>query len=178
MIDAQIDVINKTVEYVKDTLSKDSSGHDWWHVNRVYKLACQIARFEDADEYTVALAALLHDIADWKFHGGDDSVGPKVAQQWLDELGVDNEIIEQVCRIIKEVSFKGAGVEDSVSSLEAKVVQDADRLDALGAIGIGRTFAYGGHKGRKMYDPDIQPVNHQTFDEYKNLEFNLYRKIV
>jgi uncharacterized protein len=114
------------------------------------------------------LAALLHDIADWKFHGGDLDAGPRVATEWLQSLGEQPETIEKVASIIKEVSYKGAGVKTTPQSIEGKVVQDADRLDALGAIGIARTFAYGGKFERPMYDPDQPPVMHQTFEEYKN----------
>lgn len=163
-------IIEKTKRYVKDTLSKDASGHDWWHVYRVWKLAMYLAKEENANEYIVALAALLHDIADWKFNNGDLTAGPKVAREWLMSLNVDDTIISSVCNIIETISFKGANVHCDLKSLEAKVVQDADRLDAIGAIGIGRTFAYGGHQGRAMYEPNISPDQHHTFEDYKNSE--------
>lgn len=163
-------IINKTKEYVSKVLSQDSSGHDWWHIYRVWKLAKYIAKQENTDIFIVELAALLHDIADWKFHDGDLSVGPATARKWLESQDVADDIIEQVCDIIKNVSFKGANVSQQPLSLEGQVVQDADRLDALGAIGIGRTFAYGGHKGRKMYDPNIPHQMHDSFEAYQKSE--------
>lgn len=161
-------VINETVQYVKRTLEGEGSGHDWWHVYRVWKNAIHIGKSEDVDLFVIQLAALLHDIADYKFHDGDDSVGPKVAREWLESKNVDEEIISHVCEIIKSVSFKGSGVDSSVKTKEAMVVQDADRLDAIGAIGVARTFAYGGHKNREMYNPNTKPENHTSFEQYKN----------
>ncbi len=117
--------------------------------------------------FVVELAALLHDIADWKFHDGDDSAGPREARLWLEKLKVEPEVIDRVCTVIKEVSFKGAGVQTIPTTLEGRVVQDADRLDALGAIGIARAFAYGGHKGSEIYNPEIPPTLHRSFEEYK-----------
>jgi uncharacterized protein len=159
-------VIAETVAYVRATLQDDSSGHDWWHVYRVWKGAVSIGRREKADLFIVELAALLHDIADWKFHSGDSRVGCGVAEAWLNKQGVERGATEHVCSIISNISFKGAGVRCSALSLEGKVVQDADRLDALGAIGIGRTFAYGGRMGRTMHDPDQKPRQHATAKEY------------
>lgn len=127
-----------------------------------------IARGERADEFVVELAALLHDIADWKFHGGDENAGPDKARRWLESQHVDEPTIERVCQIIKTVSYKGAGVSTPMKTSEGMIVQDADRLDALGAIGIARTFAYGGHKGRAIYDPNEPPQMHETFEQYKN----------
>ncbi len=164
----QIEVITKTQEHVKNLLGGDSTGHDWWHVYRVYKTACYIAKIESADLFIVALAALLHDIADWKFNDGDLTAGSISARQWLDSLKVAPDITKKVCDIIQSVSFKGAGAKIETLSLEGKVVQDADRLDAIGAIGIGRTFAYGGYKNRPMHDPDMAPFYHNNFNEYKN----------
>lgn len=161
-------IVEKTIEMVKETLSGEATGHDYHHIMRVNKLAVRLAKEEGADAYIVELAALLHDIADWKFHGGDLEAGPRVAEEWLRSQGADLAVIEKVKSIIREVSYKGAGVKTQPSSLEGKVVQDADRLDALGAIGIARTFAYGGRFERPMYDPDQPPVMHQTFEEYKN----------
>lgn len=160
-------VIDKTVEFVKNKLEGEGSGHDWWHIYRVWKSAIYLARMEGAGLYTVELAALLHDIADWKFHNGDENVGPQVAGAWLRELSVDEEIITHVCDIIRHLSFKGAKVATQMSTLEGMVVQDADRLDAIGAIGIARTFAYGGNKGREMYNPEIKPELHESFEQYK-----------
>jgi len=118
--------------------------------------------------FIVELAALLHDIADWKFHSGDQSVGPKKAREWLESQGVDEQIIFQVCEIIANMSYKGAKVENKIKTLEGKIVQDADRLDAIGAIGIGRAFAYGGHKNRALHDPGVKPEIHQTAEHYHN----------
>jgi uncharacterized protein len=129
--------------------------------------ALRIARGEPVDTFVVELAALLHDIADWKFHDGDLTAGPRAARQWLESLGVEHEVVLHVCDIIETVSFKGAGVATRMSTPEGMVVQDADRLDAIGAIGIGRTFAYGGHTGRPMHDPDVEPVLHNSFEQYK-----------
>ena len=114
------------------------------------------------------MAALLHDIADWKFYGGDEDAGPKAAREWLEQQGVDEEIIVHVCEIIKHLSFKGAGVKSQMKTKEGMIVQDADKLDAIGAIGIARTFAYGGHANRALYDPDIKPEYHTSFEAYKN----------
>ena len=162
------EVIDITAKYVRETLEGESSGHDWWHVYRVWKMAQNIGQKENADMFVVELAALLHDIADYKMHGGDDSVGPRIAREWLERQSVDGETISHVAEIIKEASFKGAKVETKINTLEGRVVQDADRLDAIGAMGIARTFAYGGAKGRVMYDPDIKPEFHESFEQYKN----------
>jgi uncharacterized protein len=160
-------VLQQTMDYVKRTLAADSSGHDWWHVHRVWQNAMHIGEAEGADLFVVQLAALLHDIADWKFHNGDETVGPQRARAWLTEMQVDPATIDHVCDIIVHLSFKGAGVATPMSTLEGQVVQDADRLDAIGAIGIARAFAYGGHAGRAMYDPDIPPEPHDSFAAYK-----------
>ena len=160
-------VIVNTIEFVRKELEGEGSGHDWWHIHRVWKNALHIASGEECDLFVVQLAALLHDIADYKFHGGDDSVGPRVAREWLESQNVSEEIISHVCSIIKGASFKGAGVDSGMSSIEGKIVQDADRLDAIGAIGIARTFAYGGNKNREMYNPSVKPEKHNSFEEYK-----------
>lgn len=160
-------IIKQTEEYVRKALEGEGTGHDWWHVYRVWKNAIHLCRGEDADLFVVQLGALLHDIADWKFNGGDDSVGPRLAREWLEKLQVEEVVIAHVCEIIREVSFKGAGVKDRMQTIEGMVVQDADRLDAIGAIGIARTFAYGGYKGREIYSPDIKPERHETFEQYK-----------
>ncbi|WP_242928893.1 HD domain-containing protein [Pontibacter vulgaris] len=162
------ELINLTAEYVKNLLSGEGSGHDWWHIQRVWNNAKSIAAHEQADIFIVELAALLHDIGDHKFHNGDETVGPRMAREWLEKHEVKNETIDLVCAIISELSFKGAGTTSAMSSLEGCIVQDADRLDAIGAIGIARTFAYGGHKGREMYNPNIPPVLHDSFEAYKN----------
>ncbi len=161
-------ILKQTEEYVRKKMEDESSGHDWWHVYRVWKTAVHIGEQEKADLFTVQLGALLHDIADHKFHGGDLTVGPRVAREWLEGLKVEEGVIAHVCEIINEVSFKGAGVETRMHSSEGMVVQDADRLDAIGAIGIARAFAYGGYKGLAIYNPDIKPAEHETFEQYKN----------
>jgi uncharacterized protein len=160
-------LIERTVEHVRATLGGDSSGHDWWHVWRVWQTSLQIGRSELADLLVVQLAALLHDIADWKFHGGDETAGPRAARDWLAAQQVPGETTDHVCDIIAHLSFKGAGVQSQMTTLEGQVVQDADRLDAIGAIGIARAFAYGGHAGRAMYDPAIPPERHDSFAAYK-----------
>lgn len=152
---------------VRHKLEGAESGHDWWHVYRVLRLAEHIAEKEGmADMFVVRLAALLHDIADWKFHDGDDTIGPKVAREIMEKYQVPEYTVTSVCTIIRENSFKGAGVKTASSTLEGKIVQDADRLDAIGAIGIARTFAYGGHKGRPLHDPEAKPVLHATKKAY------------
>lgn len=161
------EILDKTEEYVRKELEGEGSGHDWWHIHRVRNTALSLGRHENADLFITELGALLHDIADHKFHGGDEIIGPATARKWLQKLNLDPGIIDSVCTIIKEVSFKGADVETPVSSTEAAVVQDADRLDALGAIGIARAFAYGGYKQRELHNPDIPPQNHQSFEAYK-----------
>lgn len=167
-------VVEKTRDFIRQKLENDSSGHDWWHIHRVWQNALHIARMEQdrlqdrekIDMTVVNLAALLHDIADWKF-SGDDKAGAVEARKWLESLQVDESTIAHVCEIIDTVSFKGAGVTTQMRTHEGKIVQDADRLDALGAVGIGRTFAYGGHTGRKMHDPECPPEMHQSFEQYK-----------
>ena len=161
-------ILKQTEEHIKNKLSGEGSGHDWWHIHRVRKIAVHIGTLENADLFVVQLAALLHDISDWKFNDGNFNAGPKLAREWLEKLQVRAEIISHVCEIIKGVSFKGAGVKTKMGTLEGMIVQDADRLDAIGAIGIARTFAYGGHKSREIYNPGIRPEWHGSFEEYKN----------
>ncbi len=160
-------VIQKTVDFVKDELFHAEGGHDWWHVFRVWKLARQIARSEEVDIFVVELGALLHDIADPKFHNGDETIGPRKAREFLGSLGVEERVISHVEKIIAHISFKGAAHLQEFRSAELDVVQDADRLDALGAIGVARAFNYGGYKGRAIYDPGIQPVQGMTKEAYK-----------
>ena len=164
---AHTQVLEQTAEHVRRLLAGDSSGHDWWHIERVRAMALAIGRGEGADLYVVELAALLHDIADWKFHGGDDDLGPRRAAEWLASLDVKPTVIEHVSEIIRQVSFKGAQVATPMRTLEGQVVQDADRLDAIGAIGIARAFAYGGHAGRALYDPAVAAEGHASFEAYK-----------
>jgi uncharacterized protein len=160
--------IDRTVEHVKSILVADSSGHDWFHIERVWRSALRIGQAEGADLLVVELSALLHEVADWKFHAGDETAGARVARSWLESLAVPEATIAAVCEVILHHSFKGAAVEERSLSLAGQVVQDADRLDAIGAIGIARAFAYGGHAGRAMYDPDIPPELHASFAAYKN----------
>jgi len=162
-------LIKATADYVKSTLTGESSGHDWWHVYRVWQMSKKLAKSEaEADLLVIELAALLHDIADWKFNNGTNEVGIEKAKILLKDFGVSEEIIENVCHIIDNVSFKGAKVKNYIATIEGKIVQDADRLDAIGAIGIARAFAYGGGMGREIYNPDIKPRMHASFEEYKN----------
>lgn len=161
-------IIRKTEVYVQEKFQGESSGHDWWHIYRVWQMAKHIGKNEKADMFTVELGALLHDIADFKFHSGNTEIGPQTAQKWLESLDVNAKVINDVCAIVRDISYKGARVQTDMKTLEGKIVQDADRLDALGAIGIARTFAYGGYKNREMYNPDIKPVLHETFESYKN----------
>lgn len=151
-----------------EKLSNDSTGHDWWHTERVYKVAKHIAREEKADIFIVEIAALLHDIADWKFHEGNLEAGPEAAGSFLLKEGLDPGRTGKITNIIRGISFKGNNVENNELDLEGKVVQDADRIDAIGAIGIARAFAYGGYKGNQIYIPDLNPAIHNTFEEYKN----------
>lgn len=146
MPDLLEDIVLKTEQHVREKLEGEGSGHDWWHIHRVRNTALTLAKEEKADVFVVELAALLHDIADHKFHDGDETIGPKVAGAWLEQLQVDESVIDHVKEIIRDVSFKGAGVQTPMRTIEGKVVQDADRLDAIGAIGIARAFAYGGYK--------------------------------
>ncbi|KAB1066875.1 HD domain-containing protein [Tamlana haliotis] len=162
------DIINKTITFVKDTLANAEGGHDWFHIERVYKNALLISKTEQADTFIIALGALLHDIADSKFYDGDETVGPKKAAAFLTGLHVDPLVIEHVCQIIKHISFKGGNETQTFKSLELDIVQDADRLDAIGAIGIARCFNYGGFKNRGLYDPQIKPNLNMTKEEYKN----------
>ena len=161
-------VLRRTEEFVGEELSDDVSGHDWWHVERVRMLARRLAREEGADPFVVELAALLHDIADWKFNGGDTEAGPRASEAWLKDCHVEPAVIEHVCEIVGTLSFKGAGVPTPMTTLEGQVVQDADRLDAIGAIGIARTFAYGGVKGRPIHDPDEAPRQNADLETYLN----------
>ncbi|GAL65568.1 HD domain protein [Jejuia pallidilutea] len=162
------DILKKTITFVKQTLANAEGGHDWFHIERVYKNSMLIAKSEPVDEFVVALGALLHDIADSKFYNGDESVGPKLAREFLFKQNVDSAIIEHVVQIIKNISFKsGLEGKQKFKSAELDVVQDADRLDAIGAIGIARTFNYGGFKNRAIYNPEIPPNLNMTKEAYK-----------
>ncbi|WP_324067342.1 MAG: HD domain-containing protein [Flavobacterium sp.] len=163
-------LINNTILFVKNQLTNAEGGHDWFHIERVYKNALLIAEEEDCDITIVKLGALLHDIADSKFHDGDEKIGPKTARIFLESQNVSENIISHVISIIENISFKGGNFEKKFNSKELEIVQDADRLDAIGAIGIARTFNYGGFKNRPLYNPNIQPNLNMSKEEYKNSE--------
>ncbi|NRT14520.1 uncharacterized protein HNP99_000860 [Flavobacterium sp. 28A] len=162
------DIVSKTITFVKEKLQNAEGGHDWFHIQRVYKNSLLIAKEEVCNLTVVQLGALLHDIADSKFHNGDETVGPKTARAFLESEDVDEAIINHVIKIIENISFKGGNFKKDFSSIELAIVQDADRLDAIGAIGIARTFNYGGFKNRALYDPNIAPNTQMTKEEYKN----------
>ncbi|SDB62684.1 uncharacterized protein SAMN03097699_2750 [Flavobacteriaceae bacterium MAR_2010_188] len=165
---SQLEQINQTIEFVKESLHSAEGGHDWFHVERVYKNALHISKTEKVDAFVVCLGALLHDIADSKFHDGDETVGPKIARKFLYTINVDSADIESVIDIIENISFsKSLDNPNKIKSNELQVVQDADRLDALGAIGIARAFNYGGFKNRKLYDPQIKPNLDLDKEAYK-----------
>ena len=157
------ELIQETVEFISQHFEQEGSGHDWWHIYRVWQLSKVIASSEKADLFLVEMAALLHDLDDWKLSSPTSSK----AADWMKKTGMNENEQETILQIIEEVSFKGAGVETQPKSVEAAVVQDADRLDAIGAIGIARTFAYGGHKNRLIYDPAVKPEMHETFSDYQ-----------
>lgn len=166
MTDAQL--IVKTEFYVRNVLHNAEGGHDWWHIYRVWQNAKLIAKDEKVNMLVVELASLLHDVADSKFHNGDETLGPRLAGQFLESNSVDSEIILHVQQIISDISFKSTFDQARPKSIELQVVQDADRLDAMGAIGIARAFNYGGYKNREIYNPDFPPNLNQTREEYKN----------
>ena len=161
------DLINKTILFVKEKLENAEGGHDWFHIERVFKNAVLISKNEVCDVTVVKLGALLHDIADSKFHDGDETVGPRIAREFLESENVDEEIIMHVVNIIENISYKGGNFEKKFTSKELEIVQDADRLDAIGAVGIARNFNYGGYKNRALYDPNIAPNSSMTKEEYK-----------
>lgn len=159
-------IINCTEKFIASEFATEGSGHDWFHVDRVRKMAVRLGVLEGGNLFVIELAALLHDLDDWKLSQPDQS-GVSRSAKWLAEMNVSDEVSAKIIQIISEVSYKGAGTDTPVSSLEAAIVQDADRLDAIGAIGIARTFAYGGHKNRLIYDPSVPPVLHSDFEVYK-----------
>jgi uncharacterized protein len=161
-------IINNTIVFVKQKLDHAEGGHDWFHIERVFKNALLIADGEACNLMIVKLGALLHDIADSKFHDGDESVGPKIAREFLESQNLDEVSLNHVIQIIENISFKGGYFQKEFSSKELDIVQDADRLDAIGAIGIARTFNYGGFKNRPLYNPEIAPNLHMSKEEYKN----------
>jgi len=160
-------LIEKTKDFVREQLKDAEGGHDWFHTLRVYNNALLISKSEKVDNIIVALGSLLHDIADSKFHDGDEAVGPKKAREFLFRHNVDSAVIKHVINIIENISFKGGNEKQVFKSLELDVIQDADRLDAIGAIGIARCFNYGGFKNRKLFDPAIKPNLKMTKAEYK-----------
>lgn len=161
------DWIEQTAEFVRRRLEGAEGGHDWYHTRRVWRMARQLALSEGADTIVVELAALLHDVADHKFHGGDEELGPQIAADWLAGLGADAATATHVTQIVRHISFKGGGT-SPFRSLEFDVTQDADRLDAIGAIGIARAFNYGGFRNRPMYDPAVAPQVYADKESYKN----------
>lgn len=160
----------KTISFVKDTLQGAEAGHDWFHIERVYKTALSINTKEGGDLLLVTLAALLHDIADSKFNNGDEEIGPQLAGNFLRTLGLTAGVILEVQQIIRNLSYKASLGKIEFSSKELDIVQDADRLDAIGAIGIARAFTYGGYKNRVLYDPEIKPDLNMSKEAYKNSE--------
>lgn len=163
----RVAIIEQTVAFVKESLKDAESGHDWWHIERVWKTAINIASSEKADLLVVELSALLHDIADAKFHNGDEEIGPATAVSFLKSIDLEEDIVFHVEQIIKNMSFKSTLGEISFRSRELEIVQDADRLDAIGAMGIARAFTYGGYKNRELYNPEIPPNLSMTKEEYK-----------
>jgi uncharacterized protein len=157
-------VLFHTKNYIKQYFEGEGSGHDWWHISRVRNLSLKISEKEGGNIFIIEMAALLHDLDDWKLTNNNNNAK---AQEWLKKMDVAKPDAKMILEIIEQVSFKGAGVETKATSLEAQIVQDADRLDAIGAIGIARTFAYGGNKKRIMYNPDIKPEMHVSFEAYK-----------
>jgi uncharacterized protein len=162
------ETIQKTTAYVKAELANAEGGHDWWHIYRVWRTAKGMILKEECDGLVVELAALLHDIADSKFHGGDESIGPEKAEMFLQSIDVNADTVAHVVSIIRNISFKGGNNEQVFFSKELDIVQDADRLDAMGAIGIARAFNYGGFKNRGLFDPNIMPKMKMTKEEYKS----------
>ena len=162
------DIINQTVQFVKESLQGAETGHDWWHIERVWNNAKLLIKSEEVDPFIVELAALLHDIADSKFHDGDEEIGPKKAGEYLKSIGIEDSQIVHIQQIIRNMSFKASLGTLNFSSKEMEVVQDADRLDAIGAIGIARAFTYGGFKNRELYNPEIPPALNMTKEEYKS----------
>jgi len=164
------EIINKTESFVKETLEGSEAGHDWSHIERVVRNARTIAAGEKADPFVIELAALLHDIADSKFHNGNEELGPERSERFLKDLDLPDDVIDHVVNLVRHVSFKNEldpSGEEGFDSIELRVLKDADRLDAMGAIGVARAFHYGGYKNRALYDPSIQPVDKQSKEQYK-----------
>jgi uncharacterized protein len=161
---SEIQALKQTEDYVRDLFENEGTGHDWWHIHRVRNVALKIAEKEGGNRYIIEMSALLHDVDDWKINTDGNS---SKTSSWLKNIKIDDSEAKRILEVIEQVSFKGAGVQNKAVSVEAKIVQDADRLDAIGAIGIARTFAYGGNKGRPIYLPEIKPELHDNFDSYK-----------
>ncbi len=159
-------IIEKTRNFVKAKLKDAEKGHDWFHIERVYKLALKLAKTEGGDMFVIQMAALLHDISDAKFNGGDETAGKMQTIKFLKSLNLSNEKLQQIAGIVDKVSFKGGLNDEQDKSIELQIVQDADRLDAIGAIGIARTFHYGGYKNREIYNPARSPQKYQSVEEY------------
>ncbi|MFC2125137.1 HD domain-containing protein [Bacteroidota bacterium] len=168
MNNVKADIIPKVADEVRKRMKGAEGGHDWWHVFRVWQVAKTIVKGESADLLVVELAALLHDIADPKFYGGDEEVGPRMAREILNSYDLEDDLINKVVYIIRNISFKNSFDNNYDYSVELKVVQDADRLDAIGAIGVARAFNYGGFRNSAIFDPDIKPEKFQSKEEYKN----------
>lgn len=175
---ADAETIEKTRAFVKEKLGTESSGHDYWHAYRVWQTAKHIASKENAHMLTIELAALLHDIADWKFHKGDMEAGPRVAGEWLEGLGVDKNIVRHVQDIIRGLDFKGANVKTELPTIEGQIVHDADKLDAIGAIGVGRAFATGAHFNEIMHDPDVSTPVYGSAEEYRAAKGTANRTVI
>lgn len=159
----------KSIEkYIEEKFQNEGTGHDWFHIDRVRRLALYIQEKEGGNRGLIELAALLHDISDHKFNGGDFEKGGEETRTILEQFNVEDDLLDKIVQIVNSVSFKGNGVADNMTSLEGKIVQDADRLDAIGAIGIARTFAFGGSIGQPIYDPSIEPSVHKSKEEYQN----------
>ena len=167
MNENEIKLIENTRKFVKETLENAEAGHDFWHILRVLKLSEKIADKEGGNELIIRLGALLHDIADAKFHNGDETIGPKVARDFLETQQVDEKIIDHIVKIIENISFKNSFEGQKFTSKELQIIQDADRLDAIGAIGIARAFVYGGHKNNPIYHPGLKVNLNMTKEEYK-----------
>jgi len=160
------ELISKTASFIQEKFKAEGSGHDWFHIARVWRLSKHIAQNEKkADLLAVELGALLHDIADWKFHDGDMEAGSKASRKWLEGIQVSDDVIKKVEDIVRSISFKAEGEKLELPSLESRIVFDADKIDAIGAIGIARAFAFGGHKGRLLYDPNVKPIKNMTFEQ-------------
>ncbi|MBI2051487.1 HD domain-containing protein [Candidatus Roizmanbacteria bacterium] len=162
-------ILQATRRHVRGLLSGEPTGHDWWHIERVTRLSKRIAQKEGGDLFVIELAALLHDIADWKFHGGDETVGAKKAREWLQKLQIDEATISDVESIIQNISYKATTKASKMKTKEGIIVQDADRLDAIGATGIARAFAFGGHVGIEIYNPAIKPKKFESFKDLKKI---------